>query len=379
MVDGFRVTSYIRESLKLGMVPFLVYYNIPDGGESYFIDKQHIESLDYMEGYFTDLKFALELAAKEAGDELVGFLLEPDFLGYFAQNDGRPQDIFASTDAAYSSGALERGIDPDFPNTLAGLVEAINYTIRKHMPSAYFGWQFNLWASPAGGFTNTIPGNGIVHLSDTLGITAGRTAIINESGAITDYYIDAGVLTQGADFVSIDKYGLDAGAEGKSDDPSTATWFWNAVHWTNYLTFVSVMHEKTQLPVILWQIPVGRINESQAFSPYHSDGKFPILENVATRYEDSAPTYFFGDTFITDGNRFTHFTQEDGGISDVSSNGQQITWGPHIDLARDSGVTAILFGAGVGISTDGVGSPPTDDYWWITKVQEYFRNPVPLE
>lgn len=332
-----------------------------------------------MEGYFTDLKFALELAVKEAGDEFVGFLLEPDFIGYFAQNDGRPEDIVASTDAAYSSGALERGADPDFPNTLAGLVEAINYTIRKYMPSAYFGWQFNLWASPAGGFTKNIPGNGIVHLTDTLGITEGRTAIINESGAITDYYIDAGVLTQGANFVSIDKFGLDAGAEGKSDDPSTATWFWNAVHWTNYLILVSVMHEKTQLPVILWQIPVGHINESQAFSPYHSDGMFPVLENVATHYEDSAPTYFFGDTFITDGNRFTHFSQVDGGITDVSSNDQQITWGPHIDLARDSGVNAILFGAGVGISTDGVGSPPTDDYWWITKVQEYFTNPVPLE
>ncbi|MCA9021727.1 MAG: hypothetical protein KDA74_16370, partial [Planctomycetaceae bacterium] len=39
----------------------------------------------------------------------------------------------------------------------------------------------------------------------------------------------------------------------------------------------------------------------------------------------------------------------------------------------------ILFGAGVGISTDAIGSEPTDDYWWITKVQEYYQDPVPLE
>src|SRR5262249_34385160 len=34
-VDGFRAVSFIRESRKLGMIPFFVYYNIPDGGESY--------------------------------------------------------------------------------------------------------------------------------------------------------------------------------------------------------------------------------------------------------------------------------------------------------------------------------------------------------
>jgi hypothetical protein len=33
-----------------------------------------------------------------------------------------------------------------------------------------------------------------------------------------------------------------------------------------------------------------------------------------------------------------------------------------------------LRGAGVGASTDGVGNPPTDDYFWIQKVQEYYQN-----
>ncbi len=32
--DGFRATSFVRESLKLGMIPFFVWYNIPDGGEA---------------------------------------------------------------------------------------------------------------------------------------------------------------------------------------------------------------------------------------------------------------------------------------------------------------------------------------------------------
>ncbi len=44
--------------------------------------------------------------------------------------------------------------------------------------------------------------------------------------------------------------------------------------------------------------------------------------------------------------------------------------------AVDAGVISILFGAGVGISTDGVGSDPTDDFWWITNIQRYYENPV---
>ncbi len=45
---------------------------------------------------------------------------------------------------------------------------------------------------------------------------------------------------------------------------------------------------------------------------------------------------------------------------------------------KESGIIAMLFGPGVGASTDDVGSPPTDSYWWIAQAQHYFKNPVPL-
>ncbi len=375
--DGFRVTSYVRESLKLGMIPFLVYYNIPDGGESYTTDKAHIQSPDYMLGYFTDLVFALDLVKAEAGDEMVGFIMEPDFLGYLAQNDGPASSIPACVDAAYLSGALLRGKDPDFPSTAAGLVRAINATIAKRLPAAYFGWQFNLWASPAGGFTTPISGKGIVHLTDSLGVAAGRTAIRREAAAIADYYIAAGVLDGGASFVSIDKYGLDAGAEGKAADPASSTWFWNAIHWGNYLEFVKTLRQKTNRPVILWQLPVGHVNSSKASNPYVSSGTFSDLTNVSRQFEDSAPTYLLGDAFQTSGARLGFFGQRDD-ESKVSVSGDVVMWGRHMDLARDAGVAAALFGAGVGDSTDGIGDPPTDGFWWIVKAQEYYRAPTAL-
>ncbi len=177
-----------------------------------------------------------------------------------AQNSGlRPDQISAQTDAVYNAGILKRGEDPDFANNLQGLVQAINYTISKHEANVEFGWQFNLWASPAGGFTGVgIPGTGIVHLTETLGFEEGKKAIVNEAKAIAQYYMDAGILSYGADFISIDKYGLDGGQQQNAPkDPAKSTWFWNHDLWKNYLLFTQTLHETTNKPVTLWQIPVG--------------------------------------------------------------------------------------------------------------------------
>ncbi len=144
---------------------------------------------------------------------------------------------------------------------------------------------------------------------------------------------------------------------------------------TNYLIFVNALHNTTQLPVTLWQIPVGRINSTTAISPY-TNAKFPDLTNTTQNYEDSASTYFFGDTFTTTGTRATYFGTTDGGQSLVSTSGSNLTWGSHFQLARDAGVTVALFGPGVGDSTDNVGSG--ESYYWISKAQNYYKNPIAL-
>ena len=377
--DGSRASGYVEESVKLGMIPFFVWYNIPAGGESYYTDKQHMQDEAYMASYFEDLKYALEITKAVAGDEIIGWVIEPDFLGYFAQNNSAsPDAIYAATSAAYTAGVLDAN-DPAFPDTLAGLVQAINYTFHKYQPNAIYGWQFNLWASPAGGWTTSVGAKGVVRLTDTLGLSDGREAIYNEAAAISQYYVDAGVLSHGASFVSIDKYGLDAAYDGNAANPANSIWFWNAVHWTNYLIFVNAMHDTTGLPVVLWQLPVGHINSTQSVNPYASDGVFDDLDNTVQHYEDSTGPYFLGDTFVPGSDtRLGYFGTTDGGTSDVTVSGNKVTWGSHLSLAKDAGVAVALFGAGVGASTDGVGSPPTDDYWFISKVQDYYDDPVML-
>lgn len=376
---GDRVGSYIRESLKLGMIPQFVYYNIPDSGESFEIDTQHINSAAYMGAYFQDLKFALDAIREAAGDELVQMILEPDFLGYLMQNAGLPaSELSAATSAIYSSGVLNSGVDPQFDNTVAGLVSAINYTISKYAPNVEFGWQFNLWASP--GIENPIPSNGIVHLTDTMGLEAGQAAIVREAELIAEYYVDAGVLSYGADFISLDKYGLDAGAEaGAATDPAASTWFWNSDHWHNYLLIVKTLTAVTEKEMVLWQLPVGHINNSSAENPYDEGNGFDTLTNTYQHYEDSAASYFFGDAFTASGDRLEYFSTNNYEDADLTVSGNTITWGSHIEEAMEAGVRQILFGAGVSASTDSIGAEPTDDYWWITKVQEYYQNPVLLD
>lgn len=378
---GDRAIRYIRESKKMGMIPIFVWYNIADGGESYYTDMQHVQSASYMQDYYKLLKRLLDIIKTESPDGPVGIILEPDFLGYLAQNADAPASrIMAQTNGAYTAGVLKSGTDPQFPDTVAGLVQSINYLISRDTPQAVFGWQMNLWASPAGGWFGPIPGRGIVHLTDNTDYAQGRAAIYNEARAITQYYLDAGVKSYGAKFLSIDKYGLDAGtAEASaSGDPANSTWFWNNDQWSNYLTFVRAMRDSSGLPIVLWQLPVGHVNTSQTQNPYANNSLFPDLTNSNSQGEDAAPTFFFGDTFATTGRRLSFFGTNKSGDGALASANGKITWGEHFTSAANAGVAMALFGAGVGGSTTNVGLSATDSYWWITKAQAYFQRPIPL-
>lgn len=375
---GSRVSTYIKESQKLGMIPYFVFYNIPDDAEDYQRDLNHVNSLSYMEAYYKDLQFFLDLC-KEYGDgDPIGIVLEPDFLGYMMQQNGAmPSEIEAKgVEGAYTSGIINKETEPAFDNTITGLVSSINYIINREMPQATFGWQFNTWGFKEEG----TPSQGLMHATEYMGWEKGREFIQYGARKTAEYYMNAGILSYGADFISIDKYGLDGGYESSGpSNPAASNWFWNADLWNNYLLYTKTLHETTNKPVTLWQLPVGHINTSQSISPY-TNSIFPDLPNTTMKYEDSAPTFFFGDTFKPgSGARFNHFSSNLANDKDVTVNGDTITYGSHIDEAKDCGITTMLFGAGVGISTDAVGAPPSEDYWWISKLQEYYKNPVMLD
>jgi GH18 family chitinase len=396
-----RTIRYAEESLRYGLIPVFVWYNLPDGGESYTTDLSHAQSKGYMQAYFKDLKNFLTDVQDVLGDDLYGVILEPDFLGYMQQLSGKQpdqiksvvnltRDVHGAVDgytlrdsyvtATYDSGhyvfsnTLDEGIAGEGDGTITDLVQAINYVIKTHGGNVWFGWQLNLWADSIGAGVK-----GVMRMTDAdnpgnYSWSGARGFIRQKAESITRYALSAGILGSDADFISIDKYGLDAMGHQNRSNPHDSTWFFNSDHWHNYLLFVKTMHNTAAKPIVLWQLPIGHINSSKSVSAY-TGLNFSPLDNSNRKYEDSTVSWFLGDSFDTGGgDRLSYFSQNRVADPKLSVSGDVITWGEHLSEVKQSGVSAVLFGAGVGDSTDGVGSPPSDDYFWIQKIQERYQD-----
>ena len=355
-----RVTSYAKESLLFGLIPYFVYYTINGGGDSYATDLQNAQNATFMQAYYVNLHLFLSQATSVLKGELYGVVIEPDFLGYMQQNSGKQPSQITTADG-----------------TLVNTVTRINATIAQNGGNVRFGWQLSLWA-----VNGALGTQGVIRRTDDLGWVPGRALIVQTANATATYAIDAGVLSHGANFLSIDKYGLDAGFVPNPlpppnnlynpDKPGESTWFWNNDHWLNYLLYVQTLHQASGLPMVLWQLPVGHINSSTAIS-VRTGQLFPDLTNTDTKYEDSTTTFFFGDTFnVASPTRLSYFSQNQAGDPTLSVPVGGVTWGSHMDLLPKNGIIVAMFGAGVGISTQGISDPPTDDYFWIQKVQKYY-------
>ena len=386
-IPGDRARTSVRNSLKIGAIPTFVWYNIPDGGESYTTDLSHVQDAAYMKAYFQLLSDTLKIFNEEAPNEPIMMVMEPDCLGYMMQLSGKTPDQIQAFASAAKDAGLWTSADPIYPDTLAGLVSTINHIIKRDAPQVKFGWQFNVWASLDGTVNAPNAPKSLMKVTDTdqQGWAAGRQTIYNNAMRIAAYYKAANITTEGASFISFDKYGLDAvGYQSTAAaDPNGSTWFWNADHWNNYLYFVKTLHEATNLPVALWQLPVGRINSSQAQNPYSADGTFADLDNTTNKYEDSTASFFFGDTFLPGTDvRTSYFAANASTDSGTVHSGPSITWAAHIQAAKDAGVFNLMFGDGVGMSTKArpvtAGAAAPDGWWLMTAIQRYHTVPVAL-
>ncbi len=165
-------------------------------------------------------------------------------------------------------------------------------------------------------------------------------------------------------------------------DPNIALWFVNADQWNNYLLLVKTLSTTLNgTKVMLWQIPQGHINGSTTLTgrdlPNNSaDGCAP---GAICGFEDSATSYFFGDTFTATGGRLAHFRANKAEDPGVTVSGSTINWGEHMTLAADSGALSVLFGAGLGVSTRGSVTPAgviTDGNFWKDKATGYLSGVV---
>ncbi len=404
--DGKKLIQSVRESMKFGAVPTVVYYNVMCPNESQQIALDNIKNETFMVEYFKDLKFTIETIRSAANGATVALVIEPDFLAYMMQsartssggyND--PDTIQAMTHAAYTAGLLpDPGAGNRLPDTLPGLVEAINRGVRYLATTTEgttdpplnleYGWKFNLWAYDVADVPSLMKATD----DNRLKWDAGRTAIAGAAEAVAAWYVKAGILTgetgQTMDFIALDKYGTDGGATGSGypqttpgyTDPAAGNYFYNADHWNNYLLYAKTLHEQlNDLPVRLWQIPVGHVNQST----YAVDGQqVSPLANIDKKWEDSAVDFFFGDTFSgksagRDEAAAVQFFRTDtlGTVVTYDEQTQEITWSSQMKAAAEAGVQMIMFGPGLAGSTQGGGystDPPLDDWFWASKTKDYY-------
>ena len=485
--DG-NLRGLLTQAVRYGLVPVVVFYNIQavnnaagstgitEGWDSAY---QAINDFNltgsgqkdpnmftgYMQRYFT--KLAADFTAMNRVGVPVQVVVEPDFLGYMAANvpsfqastfvpnvNDRTLNT-AKVSAMYDAGLLTRGTDPVFPDTVAGMVQAINYYTAIKMPNLRLGWKTNIWAVP----DQRIYSLGMMHVTDTttypwqkdwgtpIGWDQGRPYITDQAAQLGAFLKKVGVTSwtgnpARAPFLAIDKYGVDGaytfdpdmldssqtavlgdmqvflgGAYAylatateadiqkyfgltKADfktfyekysgnyqyaapdvravftalqnaaksDPNMAKWFFNADQWNNYLLLVKTLSTALDgTKVMLWQIPQGHVNGSTTLSGRD-------LTNGVANFEDSATSFFFGDTFTASGGRLTHFGANQANDPGVTVSGNTITWGEHMTLAADSGALSVLFGAGLGISTRGSVTPAggtNDKNFWSDKAMGY--------
>ncbi|NBQ43280.1 MAG: hypothetical protein EBU23_12540, partial [Mycobacteriaceae bacterium] len=164
-------------------------------------------------------------------------------------------------------------------------------------------------------------------------------------------------------------------------DPNVAKWFFNADQWNNYLLMVKTLSTTVGTPVMLWQIPQGHINGSTTITGRdlaNISNNIGCPSGQACGFEDSATSYFLGDTFTATDGQLDHFKSNLAGDSSVTVTGNTVTWGEHMTAAGQSGVMSVLFGAGLGPSTRGAPTPAgdvTDLKFWFDKATGYLKRP----
>lgn len=449
--DGKKLFQLLGTAAQLGSVPTVVYYNIMCGftqtgvpaGESSAIGLANLKNQAFMLAYFQDLKFTLDTMRQFANGGTAALILEPDFLAYMMKSTFQsgtwadPSSIVLGYDVgavAAQAGLLPAGSSTGAGSTLVDWVRTINSGVR-HLSQATvggqvqsvridLGWKFNLWAADFAMPDGTGWGKGISKVTDwflahptwsfqgATGFAAGVLFVKDIATKTARWYRSAGILDVlpsaqtggtplqggGMSFMAIDKYGIDGGnseAELTSpgfQDPAATSWFFNADHWANYVTYAAQIRSvlSADLPIWLWQIPVGHINTSTSTNPYTSATYVPLANSYytvgATRFgqwEDSAVTYVFGDSFTGMTDRLTpgqnqarrdFFSTNHAQDPLITLQGDVITWGSHIDQLWAAGVRAILFGPGLPEATMGGGYAaqlPKDDFFWATKSQEY--------
>jgi len=292
--DGGFALSYFRECDAQGTVPAVQYYQIfaeAGGGEAATLQK--VQNAATMRSYFGDFKLLMQ-RAKDFGKPVM-VLLEADAFGFLEQQSNGNSSAAA---AIASTGMSElQGL----PNTVAGFGLAF-LQLRKAVGAnnVVLGLHISAWAS----------GKDIAAFNVT---DALQPEVAKVYGFLAPFGLAANVTGQQFDVLVGDP--LDRDADFYQTTQNQNRW-WDASDtasissrsFNRYAEWLRLWNVAAQKRWVLWQIPLGN---SSSKNVYNNGG-------ASEGYKDNRPEYFFGSGTA------------------------------HIEKFAESGVIALLFGAGAG-------------------------------
>ncbi|MBZ4418631.1 carbohydrate binding domain-containing protein [Myxococcus sp. RHSTA-1-4] len=293
--DGSWGAAFMQESATQNFIAAPVFYQLfgePGGGEGESLAK--LGNATTMRGYFSDFKLLMQRAKEHGRPVLV--LIEPDALGLLQQQTNSNPNAYA---AVAATGLPELA---SLPNTVAGWSLAF-LQLRKAVGAnnVILGMHVSAWASGKDIACCSVTDPLQPEVDKVVNFLKPAGLATNVTGTTYDVLV-GDPLDRDADF-----YKLTRGEDrwwNASDTASISSRSFN-----RYAEWLRLMNVATGKRWVLWQIPLGNSNHRNV----HNDG------SARAGYRDNRTEYFFGT------------------LGD-----------PHRRKFANSGVIALLFGAGAG-------------------------------
>jgi hypothetical protein len=246
--------NYAKQCPK-GVAPSITIYMINQGNDNIQAIMNSGSNSTFMKSFFAGI---ITIADSCKGFKPI-YIIEPDAWGYMLQGDisGLGGKYLSQTCNINNLGYSWLS---GFSNTFADLPGAIIKTLKQRDSTCYAGilmahWGLNsFWLpSPEENANKTVP-----FLKKIL--KAPNTG----------------------DFLSIEKYGADAGSSDK------VTWMWDDTKNANFVTWCKTLAKGIDLPLCGWQTSIGYENGKEP--------GYPDLPNSSMKYEDTFFPYFFRHT-----------------------------------------------------------------------------------
>ena len=245
----------------------------------------------FLTRYLADWRFVLQ----KVGTHPALLHIEPDFWGYVEQLNSDPHAVAAKVTTANPTDCA------GYENSAAGVAKCMIHMVRLYAPSAKVGLHASAWG------TNI----------DVFGNTNAKLDVVGEAKKMATFLTALGAGD--GDFIVSDPSDRDAGYYQVTQNRNT---WWDDTNATlpNFhqaFTWTKALAEAMNLPIILWQIPVGNMS----------------LDNTNLHYKDNRLDYFFA----------------------------------HMDEVVAGHVVGLFFGAGA----DGPTTPETDGGNFVAKTIAY--------